>query len=210
MLSNRSDAPTLLRSFRGHAGPVTAVAFHPAVTQVLSGSVDCDVVGWSFDPKLRASRAKGHADAVLALDFAPTARHFASGSRDKTIRVWTPSVSAQPLPAAALTPPPAESRSAFPSAATPPPSDPSRFRPTAPPSPPPPTTKPSKYPPPSPPHGVDLVRRSAKVRCGAERPHPLGTARRLRPDGGGGWELRRRQGRAAVGRRVARPHPQLF
>lgn len=52
--------PTLERSFRGHKGPVTSVAFSPTMRQLASGSTDGCVMVWNFRPQMRAFRFVGH------------------------------------------------------------------------------------------------------------------------------------------------------
>jgi hypothetical protein len=52
--------PTLARTFRGHAGRVTAVALDPAMGHVASGGDDAAVMVWNFKPQLRAFKFLGH------------------------------------------------------------------------------------------------------------------------------------------------------
>ena len=55
-----SSDPTLERSFRGHKGAVSSVAFAPSLRQLASGSHDHIVMIWNFKPQLRAFRFMGH------------------------------------------------------------------------------------------------------------------------------------------------------
>ncbi len=48
------DEPVLDRSFRGHKGGVSCLAFSPTTRQLASGSADCSVMVWNFKPQLRA------------------------------------------------------------------------------------------------------------------------------------------------------------
>jgi centriolar protein POC1 len=54
------EDPTLERSFRGHKGAVTSVAFSGDRKQLVSGSADGAVMVWNFRPQLRAFRFTGH------------------------------------------------------------------------------------------------------------------------------------------------------
>ena len=54
MVAAGDDEPVLDRSFRGHKGGVSCLAFSPTTRQLASGSGDCSVMVWNFKPQLRA------------------------------------------------------------------------------------------------------------------------------------------------------------
>lgn len=61
--------PALERSFRGHKGAITSVAFNPNMEQLVSGSADGSLMVWHFRPQLRPYKFLGHKvswHAVLA------------------------------------------------------------------------------------------------------------------------------------------------
>ena len=59
-LGAQPEDPTLERSFRGHKDAVTSVAFNANLKQLVSGSLDGNVMVWNFKPTLRAYRFAGH------------------------------------------------------------------------------------------------------------------------------------------------------
>ena len=59
------EDPTLERSFRGHKGAVTSVAFNANLKQLVSGSTDGNVMVWNFKPTLRAYRFAGHRVSMM-------------------------------------------------------------------------------------------------------------------------------------------------
>jgi centriolar protein POC1 len=52
--------PTLERTFKGHRGAVTSLAFNSSMSQLASGGQDNEVMVWNFKPKVRAFRYAGH------------------------------------------------------------------------------------------------------------------------------------------------------
>jgi WD40 repeat protein len=89
----KSD-PEIQRSFKGHRGAVTGLAFNPNMRQLATSSTDKSVMLWNFKPQLRAFRFAGHSDAVLSVAFSSATSFVASGSKDRTARLWIPTVSA--------------------------------------------------------------------------------------------------------------------
>eukprot|EP00958_Prasinococcus_capsulatus_P016211 scaffold1786_cov398-Prasinococcus_capsulatus_cf.AAC.2 len=78
------------RTFRGHKGDVTSLAFSPDTTQIVSGSADCSVMVWNLKPKLRAHRFEGHQGPVFSVAFSPSGDLVASGGEDTKVRLWHP------------------------------------------------------------------------------------------------------------------------
>jgi len=83
--------PSLERTFRGHRGYVTGVAFSPSFKLLASCSSDNCIMLWNYRPQLRAFRFIGHKAVVTAVKFSPDGDILASASKDKTIRLWVPS-----------------------------------------------------------------------------------------------------------------------
>ncbi|XP_054151333.1 striatin-4-like [Melozone crissalis] len=99
-------------AFRGHRGPVLAVAVAPGDTGgdtgdiggtglCCSAGVDARIRCWrlpgldsdpydGYDPRVLRGFLDGHSDAVWALAFDVTGRHLASCSADGTVRLWDP------------------------------------------------------------------------------------------------------------------------
>lgn len=84
--------PSVERTFQGHRGTVTSLAFRPSMSHIASASADHSVMLWSFKPEMRALRFSGHKGAVTGVDFNPSGNLLASSSLDSTIRLWTPTV----------------------------------------------------------------------------------------------------------------------
>lgn len=55
-----SQDPSLERTFQGHSGDITGLAWNQSEDQLASGSVDNSVIVWNFTPRLRAFRYEGH------------------------------------------------------------------------------------------------------------------------------------------------------
>ena len=84
--------PSLERTFRGHRGAITSVAFAPSTKQIVSSSKDASIMVWNFKPQLRAYRYAGHTGAVNDVTFSPSGTHLASGGQDGAVRLWLPTV----------------------------------------------------------------------------------------------------------------------
>lgn len=84
--------PAIQRSFKGHRGTITGVAFNPNMRQLATSSTDKAVMLWNFKPQLRAFRFEGHSDEVLSVAYSSANSFVASGSKDRTARLWIPTV----------------------------------------------------------------------------------------------------------------------
>jgi WD40 repeat protein len=84
------------RTFPGHTQHVLWVAFHPAGTRVVTGSLDGTVRLWETAPGADGCRVFdfGHA-GLYPVAFAPSGRHFVAGLANGTIAIL-----ATPAPAA--------------------------------------------------------------------------------------------------------------
>jgi hypothetical protein len=72
----------------GHTGTVTAVAFSPNGTRVLTGSDDNTARLWEAATGKAVATLAGHTNSVNAVAFSPDGKHILTGSSDNTARLW--------------------------------------------------------------------------------------------------------------------------
>ncbi|CAJ0581173.1 unnamed protein product, partial [Mesorhabditis spiculigera] len=68
--------------------PVHAVAFHPQLPIVASGSDDTAVKIWDCDTGLQTAYLRGHQQGVIALAYSHNGERLASASIDATVKLW--------------------------------------------------------------------------------------------------------------------------
>jgi len=73
---------------RGHTGPVSAFAFSPDGTRVLTGSDDHTARLWDAATGKTLATLAGHTSHVSAVAFSPDGTRVLTGSWDKTARLW--------------------------------------------------------------------------------------------------------------------------
>ncbi len=79
----------LVRSLPGHTGTVTALAFHPSGTVLVSGSKDRTLRLWNPANGQMLKSLEGHTAWVQGVIFLDRGTRLASGGADQTVRLWT-------------------------------------------------------------------------------------------------------------------------
>jgi len=81
---------SILSSYRGHKMRVTAVAWSPGGTFIVSGSLDKTVQVWSVTSSNHAKPFvyRGHSAGVRAVGWSPNSQRIVSGSEDTTVHIW--------------------------------------------------------------------------------------------------------------------------
>uniref|UniRef100_A0A8B9RXJ5 Striatin-4 n=1 Tax=Accipiter nisus TaxID=211598 RepID=A0A8B9RXJ5_9AVES len=88
-------------AFRGHRGPVLAIAMGCDSTLCCSAGMDARIRCWclpdldmdpydGYDPGVLSGVLEGHRDAIWGLAFNPAGDRLASCSADGTVRIWDP------------------------------------------------------------------------------------------------------------------------
>ncbi|XP_046519998.1 WD repeat and FYVE domain-containing protein 2 isoform X2 [Equus quagga] len=90
---------SLVTTFRGHTGGVTALCWDPVQRVLFSGSSDHSVIMWDIGGrKGTAIELQGHNDKVQALSYAQHTRQLISCGGDGGIVVWNMDVERQETP----------------------------------------------------------------------------------------------------------------
>src|SRR5882762_6673642 len=76
------------RTMDGHSSGISAVAFSPDGTYIVSGSRDNTLRLWDTVSGAHLNSLEGHSDRVESVTFSPDGTLVVSGSRDGTLRVW--------------------------------------------------------------------------------------------------------------------------
>ncbi|RKO83374.1 WD40-repeat-containing domain protein, partial [Blyttiomyces helicus] len=83
------NSRAILRTLRGHTGPVHVTGFSPENTQILSGSDDKTVRVWDVPTESSIAVFSEHQDYVRAgLTCSDNANLILSGSYDHTVKLW--------------------------------------------------------------------------------------------------------------------------
>ena len=88
VLSRKPLVGTILYTYSGHAGVMTAVAWSPDGYRVACGSSDETVELWDASNGGNAHIYHGHAGVVNAVAWSPDGKRIASGSTDGTVQMW--------------------------------------------------------------------------------------------------------------------------
>ncbi|MBV9020154.1 MAG: WD40 repeat domain-containing protein [Ktedonobacteraceae bacterium] len=79
---------SLLYTYTGHPGYLSAVAWSSDGQRIASGGTDKTIQVWDATNGGNASTYNGHTDWVEEVVWSPDRRYIASASKDKTVRVW--------------------------------------------------------------------------------------------------------------------------
>ena len=75
-------------NFRGGAGVVSTVRFHPSRPELFSCSADCRVRWWSLEKKRQLASLEAHNAVVTGLAFTGDGRTLFTAGRDQIIMAW--------------------------------------------------------------------------------------------------------------------------
>ena len=79
---------SVIRTFSGHTGGVTSVAFSPDGTKALTGSLDNTAKLWETATGNCVRMFSGHTSAISLVVFSPDGAMVLTGSWDKTAKLW--------------------------------------------------------------------------------------------------------------------------
>ncbi|MFO8174459.1 MAG: WD40 repeat domain-containing protein, partial [Longimicrobiales bacterium] len=82
------ESETLARTFEGHGWWVTACAFSPDGTRVVSGSWDKTLKVWDSRSGRVLSTFEGHGEPVHACAFSPDGSQVISAAEDRALKLW--------------------------------------------------------------------------------------------------------------------------
>ncbi|XP_049585171.1 WD repeat and FYVE domain-containing protein 2 [Syngnathus scovelli] len=99
ILKLEQDSCSLVTTFKGHTGNVTALCWDPAQRVLFSGSSDHSIIMWDIGGrKGTAIELQGHNDKVQGLCYASHTRQLISCSADGAIVIWNMDVTRQETP----------------------------------------------------------------------------------------------------------------
>ncbi|MCH2133173.1 MAG: protein kinase [Phycisphaerales bacterium] len=82
------ETGTLQATLSGHDAAVSAMAFDPSGTRVVTGDTAGEVRLWNTSSGAVESRLRGHDGPIASIAFTPDGSRVVSGSADTTIRIW--------------------------------------------------------------------------------------------------------------------------
>uniref|UniRef100_A0AAR2KZN8 FYVE-type domain-containing protein n=1 Tax=Pygocentrus nattereri TaxID=42514 RepID=A0AAR2KZN8_PYGNA len=99
ILKLEQDSCSLVTTFKGHTGNVTALCWDPVQRVLFSGSSDHSIIMWDIGGrKGTAIEMQGHNEKVQGLCYAPHTRQLISCGSDGGIVVWNMDVTRQETP----------------------------------------------------------------------------------------------------------------
>uniref|UniRef100_A0A4W3H9Z1 WD repeat and FYVE domain containing 2 n=1 Tax=Callorhinchus milii TaxID=7868 RepID=A0A4W3H9Z1_CALMI len=99
ILRLEQDNCSVVTTFRGHTGNITALCWDPWQRSLFSGSSDHSIIMWDIGGrKGTAIELQGHNDKVQSLCYAPHTRQLISCGADGGIVVWNMDVKRQETP----------------------------------------------------------------------------------------------------------------
>src|SRR5262249_32319556 len=84
----RQPRPRLLSRLRGHDVFVTALAYSPSGTRLVSGDTNGAVLIWDLEKQERLFALEAHAEAVRAAAFTGDGKKVLTGGGDGSVIVW--------------------------------------------------------------------------------------------------------------------------
>jgi WD40 repeat protein len=82
------EADNQVRTFAGHNGPISSVAFSPDGEYLLTASWDRKAILWNVASGKRIHTFEGHGELISSAVFCPRGRCVLTGSSDGTCRLW--------------------------------------------------------------------------------------------------------------------------
>uniref|UniRef100_A0A3B4B649 FYVE-type domain-containing protein n=1 Tax=Periophthalmus magnuspinnatus TaxID=409849 RepID=A0A3B4B649_9GOBI len=99
ILKLEQDSCSLVTTFKGHTGNVTALCWDPVQRVLFSGSSDHSIIMWDIGGrKGTAIELQGHSEKIEGLCYASHTRQLISCSSDGSIVVWNMDVTRQETP----------------------------------------------------------------------------------------------------------------
>lgn len=99
ILKLEQDSCSLVTTFKGHTGNVTALCWDPAQRVLFSGSSDHSIIMWDIGGrKGTAIELQGHSEKIQGLCYASHTRQLISCSSDGSIVIWNMDVARQETP----------------------------------------------------------------------------------------------------------------
>ena len=80
--------PTITRTFKYNNNEITSCLFSPETKQCIGGTLNGDVLIWTFKPQMIPFKLQGHKSYINDISINPKGKLIASASNDKTIRIW--------------------------------------------------------------------------------------------------------------------------
>lgn len=89
MISLYDQDLNLVRSFRAHDAPITALTFHPREAVIASAAQDLSMRIWNTETGERLSTRIGPPGVIRSLAFNASGDHLACSAEDMSIWVWS-------------------------------------------------------------------------------------------------------------------------
>ena len=88
VVTGSKPAGTIIGSYRGHSGKVTALAWSPDSAQVASCGEDKTLQVWDYISGNRTVQMFGHTKAISTVTWASDGKRIATGGEDRMVYVW--------------------------------------------------------------------------------------------------------------------------
>uniref|UniRef100_A0A8C5P870 WD repeat and FYVE domain containing 2 n=1 Tax=Leptobrachium leishanense TaxID=445787 RepID=A0A8C5P870_9ANUR len=99
ILKLEQDSCSLITTFKGHTGGITALCWDPVQRLLFSGSSDHSIIVWDIGGRKGiALELQGHHDKIQSISYAHHSRQLISCSADGKIVVWNMDIERQETP----------------------------------------------------------------------------------------------------------------